>query len=580
MLNFIEIFCNFLSEKTKKDKSLIEKTISLSSKGEITSSIAFKIAKETNRKPEEIAEEIVNGQQNIFDYGIIKAENGYLNFYVNERWFFSSYEFKKKDQTIVIEGPSVNPNKPWHVGHLRNAVISASIANILKEAGYQAIKIDYINDAGLQVAESYYYYKKFGKTSNTGKFDVDIGLDYVKAHEFAQKEDSKKEIEKMMEKIEKENDKEFYEFIKNVVKAQRETAKDYIKHDFIVYESHVMKVLYEKAIKTIMGLENVKMIETGNLAGCVCLEIEKGTKNPYKVLIRKNKIPTYLCKDIVFHLWKTGKICCLNFAFNEYGTYESTLENGYNFYDVRNPIIINVVGEEQRLNQELLKECLVKMKILKEHEFKHLAYGLVRKNEEKFSGRKGTWIGYTADDLLNEGIKKIEKGDKRKIALAAIKYSFLKMNNKSPVNFDWEKALSTEGDSGVYLLYSYKRAESVLKKYMEINSIQQEQLEKELLNFENELKMNEKVYLNDEERNLMREIWFYPYYVNNASKNLEPSVIANYSFNLANLFNSFYEKNQIINSKEEKKRLLITRKFLETMRKCLWLLNIEPPEAI
>jgi arginyl-tRNA synthetase len=211
----------------------------------------------------------------------------------------------------------------------------------------------------------------------------------------------------------------------------------------------------------------------------------------------------------------------------------------------------------------VLKKTLIKLNALKEGQFFHIGYGLVRKKDERFSGRKGTWIGFTADELLEEGIKRIKEGDKDKIALAAIKFSMLKISSKKELIFDWDKALSIQGDSGPYVLYSLVRAKNILKNSSSSND-------------ENLKLENKNLDLNKEEKMLMRLIWAYPFYVKKAFMSFEPNVICDYLLDLCQSFNTFYEKHRVIGSDKEEIRLNIIRHFVKTCEKALYLLGIQP----
>ncbi|MEM4296535.1 MAG: arginine--tRNA ligase [Candidatus Anstonellales archaeon] len=583
MLDVINKFSYAIAKETGLANELVFNTISLpksQEQGDIASTIAFKIAKEKGGNVYKIAQDLESidlDKYNLSGFRL-KAINGFLNLYAdNKNLLFSSYTFERKKRHCIIEGPSVNPNKPWHIGHLRNALICMAISNIMHYYGYDVIRMDYINDLGLQVAQSYWYYKKFGKTQNTGKFDFDIGLDYIKANELAEKEENIKEIAELMKNIEAGKEQGFKEFIRNVVNAQRETAREYgVRHDFAIYESDVIK-LFDDGIRKIKALKNVEMPEQGEYKDCVVIKINDANQNDnqYKVIVRSNGIPTYLGKDIIFHMFKAGHLCCILFKSHN-GIYESS-DEGLNFYNVKDPIIINVIGQEQQPHQNVLKKALVEMGIINENDFFHVSYGHVRKKEERFSGRKGTWIGFTADDLLNEGIARIERGDKKKIALAAIKYSMLRMANNSIVVFDWDKALKLDGASGVYLLYAYARANSILNKVKsDIADYNAEYKEME----KKQLSLN--VVLNEDERAVARLIWQFPYYVQKSANTFEPNVIADYAFELANAFNTFYEKYKIISEDKEQahKRLFLTKRFLAVIKTCLELLNIDTLEII
>ncbi|RME80116.1 MAG: arginine--tRNA ligase [Methanobacteriota archaeon] len=568
-MNTKEIFAKALAHATGKDIDIVRKSISLTKDiehGILSSNIAFVLSKELKKSPQAIAEELSSFITLEGIEGKLTAINGYINLSISDEQLFSIDEIPKKDMSAIVEGPSVNPNKPWHLGHLRNALLCMSIGNILREAGYSVIAMDYVNDLGLQVAQSYWHYKKSFKDSGE-KFDHAIGKDYVKAAELFNDKEVEEEVRKLMKDIEAGNDKGLRDFVELVYKAQRETAYSYgITHTYAVFESDVVEGILKKGLEKLSTMEGIYKADRGDYKGCYVVNVEdviSGLERPERVLIRSDGIPTYLGKDIVFHMWKIGKLCCLGFHNFEMQPNNKPLlatpgELPYNVAE--KPLVINIIGAEQNLPQQVVKSILIKLSLVEPSQYRHVSYGRVRKEGGTFSGRKGTWMGFTADELLKEGMARVEKGDKEKIALAAIKFSFLRASTRKEIVFDWDKALSLEGASGVYLLYSLVRAKRILSK-----------VSTEPLPSSN---------LNKEEKELMAHIWRYPYYVENAATSLEPNTITEYLLKLSTLFNKFYEKHRVIGEEEEAKRVAIVSSFIKAMEKGLSLLGIEPVEEM
>ncbi|MDR0330614.1 MAG: arginine--tRNA ligase, partial [Chitinispirillales bacterium] len=207
---------------------------------------------------------------------------------------------------------------------------------------------------------------------------------------------------------------------------------------------------------------------------------------------------------------------------------------------------------------------------------KHLSYGMVELPEGKMKSREGTVVD--ADDLIRE-TKELAKREvmeryeipeadaeerSLRIALAAIKYQLLKIDISKNMVFDPKSAISFEGDTGPYLLYSYARASSILRKSGGSKS----------------LVLPEKFELT--EIKLVKKIAFFPEAVTHAQKRLSPSVIANYSFDLAQTFNEFYHANQVIGSggEVENFRVNLVASFRFVIRKCLGLMGIESIEEM
>ncbi len=569
-----ERFIDKLAESTSLPRDEVAKTVSIASKpefGEYTSNIAFIIAKREGKNPAQIAKELAE-KINI-EGASVEAMGPYINVIVSPSQLFDKRKPTEKKELVILEGPSVNPNKPWHIGHLRNALIGVAVSNILKADGYRVVRLDYINDLGLQVAQSYWYYKNHELDFNK-KFDHAIGHQYVEANKaFEASKDVEKEVRAIMKEMEEKRSEDFRSFILAVVKAQRQTAYDYgVFHDYIIFESDLVSLLKE-GLEKIASSPYIKKPEEGEMAGCLVADLSSKMKlqQPLRVLVRSDGTPTYLGKDVIFHLWKFGHL--------KGGLTFSPLEEQPNGKIVKatpgdevvtfpQPVIItNIIGNEQTLPQEVVKQILSELGFIEEWQYKHIAYGRVKRKEGSFSGRKGTWIGFTADELLSEGMSRVEKGDKKKLALAAIKFAFLKSATRKDIVFDWDKALSFEGDSGVYLLYAYVRAKHILDK-----------AGKDITTPES-LKLGE-INLEPAERHLMRLVWLFPDFVEEAAKSFEPNVIISYLLDLAEAFNVFYEKHKVIGSDEEEKRLALVSIFADRLKEGLALLGIDVVEEM
>jgi arginyl-tRNA synthetase len=227
---------------------------------------------------------------------------------------------------------------------------------------------------------------------------------------------------------------------------------------------------------------------------------------------------------------------------------------------------IIVLGEDQKLYFEQLKQALILLK--KPYpQVVHYSFVLL-KDAGKMSTRSGEIV--LLEEFISEATKKAEKaikekktsGDAIKVGIGAIKYAMLRNENNKNITFDWEQALSFEGDSGPYLQYSYARASSILRK-----------ARKKPGKFKIE-KLDEK------EIQLVKKILDFTKVVDDAYRQLSPHLIANYSFELAQIFNEFYHACQVIGSKEENFRLKLVEAFRIVLKQSLYLLGIEVMEEM
>ncbi|MEM2174319.1 MAG: arginine--tRNA ligase, partial [Candidatus Micrarchaeia archaeon] len=273
-------------------------------------------------------------------------------------------------------------------------------------------------------------------------------------------------------------------------------------------------------------------------------------------------------------------------------------------------LVINVIGSEQAYLQKLIKYIVEKIDEEKGKNMIHLSYEHVILPTEKFVGRLGTWIGYTADELLEEGIKRAKvEVEKRKeksklkgkevdkiskmIAISAIKFSMLRVSPTKQVVFDFDRAISFDGDTGPYVQYSCVRAKKILQKLEEIEIEEKKKKEKGKREMKEEMKeerkeemkeeeKEEEITLTEEERNLIKKISEFPTVIERVSKNYEYHEIANYAIKLSDLFNLFYEKCPVIKAEEKVRdyRKKIVLSVYNVLKNSLGLLGIEIPEKM
>ena len=574
--------------------------------GDVSISIAFKLAKILRKNPNEIANEIKD-KINFELFSNIKVENGYINIEFNKSKFSSMVlnEILNKKESyikmdlgrnkkVIIEYPSVNPTKPWHIGHLRNALLGDSISNIYNACSYVVEREDYIDDLGLQVAETIWGYKNLGKEPKDKKFDQFLGEQYVKVSELIEKDEKvKDEINQILIKMEKEDTEEAKlrkEITEKCLKAQYETAFAYkIYHDLLIWESSIVRANFlDKAISLLKEKNAVEAPKDGPYANCLVVDLRKmsieeelgNIEEKYKVLVRSNGVATYAAKDFAFHLWKFGLLDS-NFKYKVF----MIQPNGKELYTtsidgIEMPFgsvdrVINIIDIRQKHEQAVVKhlfELIGREDII--DNYIHLGYEVVKIGNQQISGRKGTWLGeksnYTADDLLketeNKAMELIDKNIEdreriaRAVALAAIKFEYLRIEPKKEISFDWSRALNFNENSGPYLLYTYARGLHIIEKT-------------------NKREFDEP-NIEDLEYQLIKMLFLSRDALLNAFKETNPAIIAKYALDLATIFNTFYEKYRVINSDKEGFRASIVEAFLYILKSMLDLLGIEVIETL
>ncbi len=312
----------------KMDEAELARSVSFSSGTEwdVSSSVALRLAKQANSEPYAIAQAIAKSMHHGRFVSSVSSAGGYVNAVLNEKEFASAVineVIQEHDQygaskmggkrKVIVEYPSVNPNKPWHVGQLRNPLLGDSVSRILTFCGYNTERMDYIDDLGLQMAEILWGMRQIGGTPDR-KYDLFLGELYVEVNKRLKEpgvEDQIKGMLKSMEDTHSRESMEVKEIAEKCVKAQYQTAFDYrIYHDVLIWERDIIREkLVEKAL-AVLGAAGVAIKPTtGKYAGCIVVDTHTKTaegEEKMEVLVRSNGAATYTGKDVAFHMWKLG----------------------------------------------------------------------------------------------------------------------------------------------------------------------------------------------------------------------------------------------------------------------------------
>ena len=538
--------------------------------GDVATSICFSLAKREKKSPVALAAEICAKLKLPPEVVEAKTAGPYINFFLSEGFYAKIVESVEKQGALfgkgamregktIIEFPSVNPNKPWHIGHLRNALLGDSVARVLAFSGEMVERTDYIDDLGLQVAQSFWGYLHLGKTPN-GKLDLWLGGEYVEAAKRFE-EDEKVQMDvrtlvKEMEEGEGENARTCRELVEKCVAAQYETAfKFSIYHDVMIFESDILHTIFEEGMARLKENPAIVKETEGKNAGCLVAKMTSpefaSMESPDKILVRSDGTATYTGKDVIFQLWKfnllksnftysefmmqpSGKVCMKTDGKGNAGKFGKAIR------------VINVIGMEQAYPQKVIKEILLSMGYKNEAEKSvHLSYEHVGLEEGKFSGRQGTWMGFTTDDLYDEGVKRAEakikpdvEGEERtkiaaSIAAAAIRFTMIRTTPEKKITFRWDDALSLEGDSAPYAIYAHARAHKISEKGG-----------------------NGKVgaVFEPAEKELLKKAMLLDFVVSESARQLRPHIVADYCLDLASLYNKFYNACPILSCEDGKTR--------------------------
>ena len=517
----------------------------------------FILAKTEKKNPAEIAKSIAS-QINSNDFEKVEAVGSYVNFFVNRNSLASDVlnkilkEKEKygsssigKGKTIVIDMSSPNIAKPFGIGHLRSTIIGNSISFLASFQGYKIIRINYLGDWGTQFGKLITGYKHFGDEKKLKTEPIKHLLDlYVRVNK---DENLEQEARGWFKKLE-DGDKEALKFWTLFRKLSLNEFDKIYAFLGVKFEVTSGESFYNnKMDKTINLLKEKGLLKKDQGAEIVDL-------NDYSLgacLIRKSDGTTlYATRDLAAAIERQEK-----YKFVQM------------FYEV---------GSEQTLHFKQIFKVLEMLGFSWAKNCQHIAHGLYLDSDgKKFATREGKIV--FMEDIINEtknlakeeinkreklSFKELEKRAEA-IARSAIFYGDLKNYRINDIIFDIKKFISFEGDTGPYLLYTYARARSILRK----------------AKYKQGTKFASKM-LDDSEKALLFQLGNFPQIVRHAYESLAPNLIANYSFQIAQMFKEFYHKNQVIGSEQEQFRLALVDAFSLVLKNSLYLLGISALEKM
>ncbi|MBI4116311.1 arginine--tRNA ligase [Candidatus Pacearchaeota archaeon] len=532
----------------------------------------FPLAAILKKNPAQIAIEIKKQIRVEKEFEKIVVSGPYVNFFVDKLNFsektieeilkkknaFGKFSLAKKEK-ILVEFSQPNTHKAFHVGHIRGTSLGESISRILEFCGQKVIRANYSGDTGMHVAKWLWCYKKYHsreKLSDNEEWIASIYVDAVRRLE--EKPLLHAEVDEINLKLESKKDKKLYELWKKTRRHSVNSWKKIYKELNAKFDKYFFESGVEKRGKQI-SLELLKKGIAEKSDGAVIMDLKKYNLGVW-VLLRSDGTVLYSAKDLALAGEKMKKY--------------------------RADKNISLHGSEQNLHFRQLFKTLEIMGIEKE-KFSDIAFDMVRLPSGKMSSRTGENILYS--DFMKEiaehakmEIKKRQRNsltfssqsekmgrkisqkelDSRalKISIAAIKYSMLKQSANKVIVFDKKEALNFEGDTGPYLLYSYARAKSIIKKSK---------------SFSKNSGKPEKIKIIDEkEIELAKKFSQFPEIVKNSFENLNPAMIANYSYQLSQTFNEFYHSCPVLGSEKQNFRIALVKSFVQVMENSFGMLGI------
>ena len=519
----------------------------------------FKLAKVFRKSPVQIAEELKNSFVTDEVISEVSAVNGYLNFKVNKVGLANNVLTRiaregdgygssdiGKGKTICIDYSSVNIAKPFHIGHLSTTALGGSLYKIYKFLGYNVVGINHLGDYGTQFGKLICAYKKWGNREEVERGGIHaINALYVRFNEEADEkmESEAREYFRLIENGDKEANN-LFEWFKKLTLDYVQIIYDKLN---ITFDSYAGERFYTDKMQPVIDeLKEKNILKESEGASIVDLE---SYGMPPCLILRSDGATLYATRDLAAAIYR---------------------KNTYDFYKC-----LYVVAYQQNLHFKQVFKVLELMGKEWAKDMVHVAYGMVSLEDGAMSTRKGkvVWLedvisrcvekAYAVIDDKNPDLENKEEIAKT-VGLGAVIFGALYNNKIKDIVFSYDKVLSFDGETSVYVQYTCARANSVLAKYGE------------------KIELPEAYEPNPQEVEVIKALAALPQTVLDAAEKYEPSLIARYAVDLAQKYNKFYIDCRILTAESEAKafRLSLTEAVLQTLGNALSLLGIGVPEKM
>ncbi len=551
--------------------------------------VVFPLVKALKKSPAEIGQAIGDYLvQNLPFVAGFNVVQGFLNIVLTDQAWISTFQsildhpvdrLPKRNASVMVEYSSPNTNKPLHLGHLRNNFLGHSMARILEANGWDVVKACLVNDRGIHICKSMIAYARLGNgetpESSGIKGDHLAGKYYVLYDQLF-----KKEVEELVAQgIPEEEAKKkapillaAQDLLVQWEQQDPEVISLWKKMNGWVYDGFKQTydligvdfdTTYYESDTYLLGKE---LVEEGLAKGVfyqkpdqsVWIDLtEEGLD--HKLVLRGDGTSVYMTQDLG----------TTDLKFADHPTEKS----------------IWVVGNEQDYHFQVLFAILKRLGRTYADGCYHLSYGMVDLPTGKMKSREGTVVD--ADDLVKEMIETAEETTRSRgkiddfspeeasnlfkmLALGALKYFLLKVEPKKRMLFNPQESIDFQGNTGPFIQYTHARIQSILRKAQAQDIVVPQVVSTDL-------------HLTGSEVALIQLLNDYPNQLAKAGLEYAPSILANYAFDVAKQFNSFYAECSVLNEANleiRNFRLALIDQVAKTLKKSMYLLGVNVPERM
>lgn len=519
----------------------------------------FKFAKVLRKSPALIAEDLKTGYKTDNVICEVSAVNGYVNFKIDKSGLANEVlnvilqqgdSYGKSDvgegKTICIDYSSVNIAKPFHIGHLSTTVIGGALYKLYKFLGYKVVGINHLGDYGTQFGKLICAYKHWGNREEVEKGGIHAINDlYVRFNNEATEEMQveAREYFRLIESGDKQAN-EIFEWFKSLTLKYVKGIYDKLG---VTFDSYAGERFYTDKMQPVVDeLREKNLLKESE--GAQIVDLEPYGMSPCLIL-RSDGASLYATRDLAAAIYR---------------------KNTYDFYKC-----LYVVAYQQNLHFKQFFKVLELMGKEWAKDLVHVAYGMVSLEDGAMSTRKGkvVWL----EDVINKCVEKAysvveeknpdledKAGIAEKVGLGAVIFGALYNNKIKDIVFSYDKVLSFDGETSVYVQYTCARANSVLLKSG------------------TDVKVPNDYKPNAQEYEVIKELASFPETLLEAADKYEPCYIARYAVDLAQKFNKFYIDCKILAAEGDAKqfRLALTRATLQTLKNALSILGIGVPDKM
>ena len=552
-----------------------------------------------------LGQAIVDEMEEVSTFNVVA---GFVNLSITDKQWKKTLGVYTKDanlttlpsngKKVMVEFSSPNTNKPLHLGHIRNILLGWSSSQILKAAGYEVINTQIINDRGIAVCKSMLAWQRYGEgatPASTGiKGDHFVGQYYVMfdkklKEEYKTWQTTGDAATVLADKAkEGQSADDFYSTYKNdyfnEYSVLGRDAKEMLRQweggdvDIVALWKQMNDWVYDGFESTYkaLGVSFDKLYYESDTYLLGKEVVEKGLE--YGVFFKKDDGSAWV--DLEAHKMDE-KIVLRSDGTAVYMTQDiGTAMQRYADFGIDK--MVYVVGDEQNYHFKVLFTILGMLGEPYADNLHHLSYGMVDLPEGRMKSREGTVVD--ADDLVQEVIAEAKKANDergeidelsaeeqadtlRKIGMSALKYFIIKVNPQKRMTFNPAESVDMQGQTGPYIQNAYVRIQSILRKSADYT-------ESDYSTYNT---------LEPMEKSLMRSLGEFKDILAVAAENLDPSMIANYSYDLGKDYHKFYHDVRILKAESEAAkcfRLQLSRTVAVVLRDAMNMLGIEMPERM